>query len=250
MNAKVDFRFHEPDETAVNALYGAYEILAKYHRHEVVGIDNVPQHGRCLLVVNHSFATYDNGVLIKKILRETGRLVRPLGDRSLFYVPAFGKLLGKTGTVPARPHVAEHLLVEEDALALVAPGGMREALRPSSEKYKVRWESRKGFVRLAVKTQTPIILSACPEADDLYTVYENSLTKWVYQKVRLPVPAIRGLGLSLLPRPVKLTHYLSEPLNPPKVDVNDEEAFEAAVDQWHAELSELMNVMLEDYRAQ
>lgn len=250
MNAKVDFRYHEPSEMAVSTLYTAYDALAKYHRHEVVGMEHIPASGRCLVVVNHSFATYDNGILINSILNKTGRLVRPLGDRSLFYVPAFGRFLGKTGAVPARPHVAEFLLEKEEAIALVAPGGMREALRPSTEKYKVRWDSRKGFVRLAVKTQTPIVLSACPAADDLYTVYENSLTKWVYQKARLPVAAIRGLGLSLLPRPVKLTHFLSELQEPPKVDVNDEDAVEAAVEQWHAELTELMNEMLEDYRDQ
>ncbi|MCG8667772.1 MAG: acyltransferase family protein [Pseudomonadales bacterium] len=250
MNAKVDFRYHEPNQKAVNGLYGAYELISKYHRHEVVGMENIPAQGRCLLVVNHSFATYDNGVLIKQVLRDTGRLVRPLGDRSLFYVPAFGRFLGKTGAVPARPHVAEYLLEKEGALALVAPGGMREALRPSTEKYKVRWDSRKGFVRLAVKTQTPIVLSACPEADDLYTVYENTLTKFVYQKARLPLPAIRGLGLSLIPRPVKLTHYLSELQMPPEVDLNDPQAVDAAVDQWHVELTELMNEMLQDYRAQ
>ncbi|MDX1693741.1 MAG: lysophospholipid acyltransferase family protein [Ketobacteraceae bacterium] len=250
MNAKVDFRYHDPDPQAVNLLYGAYELLCRYHRHRVVGMENIPAQGRCLLAVNHSFATYDNGILVRSILRETGRLVRSLGDRSLFYVPAVGKWLGKTGTAPARPHVAEHLLSNEEALVLVAPGGMREALRPSSEKYKVRWETRKGFVRLAIKTRTPIILSACPDADNLYTVYENTLTKMVYRRARLPLVAFRGLGPTLLPRPVELTHYLSELLWPPEVDLQDEVAFEAAVDEWHGELTELMNTMLQDYRSQ
>lgn len=248
MNAKVDFRLHDPDPTAVNALYGAYELLCRYHRHRVVGMEHIPTSGRCVLAVNHSFATYDNGILVRSILRETGRLVRPLGDRSLFYVPAFGKWLGKTGTAPARPHVAEHLLENEEALVLVAPGGMREALRPSTEKYQVRWNTRKGFVRLALKTRSPIILSACPDADDLYTVYENSLTKLVYRRARLPLVAFRGFGPTLVPRPVELTHYLSEALEPPEVDANDPEAFEAAVERWHAELTELMNTMLDDYR--
>lgn len=248
MNAKIDFRYHEPDDKAVNALYGAYKLLSTYHRHDLVGVENIPANGRCLLVVNHSFATYDNGILVSKIKELTGRLVRPLGDRSLFYVPTFGKILGKTGSVPARPHIAEFLLKDEEALVLVAPGGMREALRPSSEQYQIRWQTRKGFVRLAVQTQSPIILSACPAADELYTVYENWLTKKIYQRFRLPLVAIRGLGPSLLPRPIKLTHYLSAPIAPPQVDLNDEAAIEAAVEKWHSELCEEMQSMLDKYR--
>ncbi|MCG8316108.1 MAG: acyltransferase family protein [Pseudomonadales bacterium] len=247
MNAKVDFRYHEPHPVLVDRLYDVYDFVAKYHRHRVLGLHNVPTFGRCLIVVNHSFATYDIGMLINRVLKDRGRLVRPLGDRALFYWPAFGKILGKTGAVPAQPNVGEYLL-ERDEIALVAPGGMREALRPSQEKYQVRWQNRKGFVRLAVKTQTPIILAACPEADDLYTVYENALTKLVYRAVRLPVPSIRGFGPTLLPRPVQLTHHLSELLLPPAVDRGDDRAVDQVVDHWHEELSELMNTMLEDYR--
>ena len=62
--------------------------------------------------------------------------------------------------------------------------------------------------------------------------------------------AFRGLGPTLLPRPVELTHYLSEPLYPPKVDTSDKAALDAAVDKWHAELTELMNTMLEDYHSE
>jgi len=60
------------------------------------------------------------------------------------------------------------------------------------------------------------------------------------------VALIRGLGLSIIPRPVKLTHYISEPQQPPVVDINDAEAFNAAVEQWHAELTNKMQQMLHD----
>jgi len=131
-------------------------------------------------------------------------------------------------------------------MVLVAPGGMREALKPSSQRNQLHWDSRKGFVRLAVKMQSPIILCACPAADDMYTVYDNALTKFFYKHTKQPVALIRGLGLSIIPRPVKLTHYISEPQQPPVVDINDAEAFNAAVEQWHAELTNKMQQMLHD----
>ena len=49
-----------------------------------------------------------------------------------------------------------------------------------------------GFARLAIETQTPIILAMCPKADDIYDVYSNSLTAWAYQKYRIPVFFARG----------------------------------------------------------
>ncbi|OUS23801.1 hypothetical protein A9Q99_27610 [Gammaproteobacteria bacterium 45_16_T64] len=245
---KVDRRYHEPDASAVKRSNKLYGPVSRYHRHEVIGINNIPLEGRCIIAVNHSFATYDNALLSKKVNETTGRIVRSLADNSLFYVPSIGRAISKAGAVPANPKVAEFLLTDREQLVLVAPGGMREALRPSTEKYQVRWESRKGFVRLAVKTQTPIVLSCCPGADDLYTVYENRLTKMIYRQFKLPATMIRGLGLSLLPRPVNLVHYLSEPQKPPVVDGLSEDEFNAAVDKWHTELTLLMQQMLDEHQ--
>ena len=34
--------------------------------------------------------------------------------------------------------------------------------------------------------------------------------------MRMPLPMLRGLGPTLLPRPIKLTHEISMPIFPPK----------------------------------
>lgn len=60
-----------------------------------------------------------------------------------------------------------------------------------------------------------MLLAACPAADDIYTLYENPVTPAFYQKFKWPLPLFRGWGPTLLPRPVKLEHYLSEPFPPP-----------------------------------
>ncbi|MGM0564972.1 MAG: lysophospholipid acyltransferase family protein [Pseudomonadota bacterium] len=245
-----DFYYRDPVASRV-ALY--YERMvppfARYHRHSVVGGDNLPQSGRCLLVVNHSLATYDTFILSSWIHRHRGRLARSLGDNFWFKLPGFGEFAADVGAIRTRPDIARELL-EDEQLLLVAPGGMREALKPSYQKNQLLWDSRKGFVRLAVETQTPIVLAACPEADDIYTVYENRLTKWVYKKFRLPVLMMRGLGPSWIPRPVKLTHYLSEPLYPPKVDLNDHRAVNRAIDEWHDTVKARMEQMLAEHAAQ
>jgi len=237
----------KPVREKVKKLHAVYTALGKYHRHRVVGSENLIKEGRSLLVFNHSLATYDMSIMIAKVRHITGRVVMGLGDDMWFRLPVLGQFLAETGTVRACPVAAEELLNKEEIL-LVAPGGMREALKPSSETNLLHWDQRKGFVRLAIKTQTPITLVACPEADDIYTVYENRFTKMVYQRMRLPLTVVRGLGLSLIPRPVKLTHFISEAQIPPQVDLNDEKAFNKAVDHWHKELTDEMSRMLTKHR--
>lgn len=205
--------------------------LREYHQHEVVGMDNVPDNGRVLVAVNHSLATYDIALLNCAIYEEKGRIARPLADRLFFRIPYLGDITNQFGAVEGNQKNAETLL-GHDELVTVAPGGMREALRPSSERYQILWERRTGFIKLAIKTQTPIIVATCPKADDLYDVYSSEFTKWAYKTLKVPLFFARGIALSPIPRPVKLTHFLSQPIVPPKAS-KDPEEFAHQVDQLH-----------------
>lgn len=230
---------------ATPAIRKASRLLRAYHRHRVDGLDHVPLEGRCLVVVNHSFATYDIGLLVEAIERKTGRAARGLGDRALFSGPDEGRIANRFGVVLGNPDNATRLL-EAEALLLVAPGGMREALRPSHERYRIRWQRRKGFVRLALTTGTPIMLAACPDADRLYRVYESKLTKAVYKHMRLPLPVLRGWGPTLVPRPVRLRHVLSEPIPPPDFGPDD---LDDVVDAWHLRICDAMEELMVAARA-
>ena len=70
-----------------------------------------------------------------------------------------------------------------------------------------------GFVRLAIKTGSPIVPSVCIGIDEAYHVLfegyklsERVFGKGVFLPLSLP------LGLGPLPFPVKLTHYVGEPI--------------------------------------
>lgn len=213
------------------------ELLQAYHRHRIYGLDHIPLQGRALIVVNHSFATYDILLLAAAIMKYTNRVPRSLGDRLLFKLPILSKWVQEMGIVEGTMHSARPLL-EKEQLTLVAPGGMREALRPTTERYQLRWAKRRGFCRLALQTQSPIILAACPGADDLYTVYSNKLTKLAYQSLKFPLPIIRGWGPTLLPRPVQLTHVLSKPIVPKPLA--GETPLESEVTHLHKQVQDAM----------
>jgi hypothetical protein len=135
-------------------------------------------------------------------------------------------------------------LLERENLVAVAPGGMREALRPSKEKYKINWEDRTGFVSLALQTKSPVILAICPRADDLYKLYDNPITPLIYKHFRVPVFLARGLGFSPIPRPVQLTHFLSEPIEP-QTAAKTPKAFARQVTNLHKKLVKMADELIE-----
>jgi 1-acyl-sn-glycerol-3-phosphate acyltransferase len=216
--------------------------LREYHQHEVVGMDNIPENGRILMAVNHSLATYDIALLGCAIYEERGRIARSLADRLFFRVPLLGELTNQLGAVEGNQRNAE-MLLESEELVTVAPGGMREALRPSSERYQILWEKRTGFVKLALKTGTPIVVATCPKADDIYDVFSNPLTKWVYKNFKIPVVLARGVGFTPIPRPVKLVHFVSQPIVPPKPS-EDTKEFAQQVEVLHKKVMKRARLLI------
>lgn len=219
------------NEELTTYLYRFVKKLRLYHRHKVVGLEHIPRTGRALLVFNHSLATYDIGMLFDAVKEELKRMPRPLADHLFFKLPFLGELAEAIGATEGSPDNAQRLLME-DQLVAVAPGGMKEAIRPSDRRYQLDWSSRKGFVRLAIKTSSPIILCLCPKADDLYDVYPSKLTEMAYQYLRIPLILARGLGPSVLPRPIRLVHFISEPIIPPAPSAS-EKIFASQVDKLH-----------------
>jgi 1-acyl-sn-glycerol-3-phosphate acyltransferase len=211
--------------------------LRSYHRHEVRGLRHIPRKGRMLVVVNHSLATYDALLLGHAVFEATGRYTRGLADRLMFRTPGVRALARELGIVEGSQENGRRLL-DAGELVTVAPGGMREALRPSSEAFRIDWWGRLGFVRLAIATRTPVVLAACPAADLLYDVYPCRLTQFVYEQFRFPLPFVRGLGPSLVPRPVKLLHVLSEPIKPPR------SGNERSVARFHRRIVERMEALM------
>ncbi len=192
-------------------------LLSYYHNHEITNPEIIPKEGAGILLNNHSLATYDGFLMGMELYKRSGRLVKALGDDLLFKIPKVANFMYELGIYPANPVNAKKLLAQGELLGL-APGGMRESLKPKEQKYKIYWGKRKGFAKLSIETQTPIYLAACPKADDIFTVYENSLTALMYKTFKLPLPLFKGWGPTLLPRPIKLTHTLAGPFYPPKME--------------------------------
>jgi 1-acyl-sn-glycerol-3-phosphate acyltransferase len=130
-----------------------------YFRGEVRGLGNIPEDGPVLLVGNHSGGnlTPDTSVFTLAFHAYFGveRRFYQLAHNLVLSMPGLGALR-KYGTVAASPENARKALASGAAL-LVYPGGDYEVHRPIWEANKVDFDGRKGFIKLALEHDVPIV---------------------------------------------------------------------------------------------
>jgi 1-acyl-sn-glycerol-3-phosphate acyltransferase len=134
-------------------------LASLYFRGEVRGLGNIPEEGPVLLVGNHSGGnvTPDTHVFTLAFSAYFGveRRFHQLAHNLVLSMPGLG-ILRKYGTVAASPANARKALASGAAL-LVYPGGDYEVHRPVWERNKVDFDGRKGFIRLALEHDVPLV---------------------------------------------------------------------------------------------
>jgi 1-acyl-sn-glycerol-3-phosphate acyltransferase len=138
---------------------GAWLLASFYFRADVKGLEKIPADGPVLLVGNHSGGnlTPDTTVFTLAFVTYFGveRKFYQLAHNLVLAMPGLG-WLRKYGTVAASPKNAD-LALEQGSVLLVYPGGDYEVHRPSWETGKVDFGRRKGWIRLALEKDVPIV---------------------------------------------------------------------------------------------
>src|SRR5437588_617229 len=131
-----------------------------YFRAEVRGFDRVPQDGPVLFVGNHSGGnmTPDSIVFMLGFNTYFGveRPVYALAHAMVTAFPVVGTIGRKWGIVTADPAIAKTAL-DRGSCVLVYPGGDVETHRPWTARNEIRFDGRKGFLKLAKKAGVPIV---------------------------------------------------------------------------------------------
>jgi 1-acyl-sn-glycerol-3-phosphate acyltransferase len=133
--------------------------FSRYFAAEVRGLAELPS-GPLLLVGNHSGGalTPDTSALYVAWYRERG-LDDPLmglAFDAMFGIPKMRELMRKIGQMPASMKNAEAALMGGKSV-LVYPGGSYEVFRPFSDRNRIVFNGRKGFIRLALRTGVPVV---------------------------------------------------------------------------------------------
>jgi 1-acyl-sn-glycerol-3-phosphate acyltransferase len=183
--------------------------LARFHR---MSFEGSPPDGPCIYVALHGA-----GYLVLDLVL-CGYFLSWKGWHEGGPAPAPLRIVAAESRIekalPGLPRVKRHLgvidtseasclaVLERGEQLLVTPGGRREAqpARTADDFYRLRWEGRHGFVRLALATGAPIVPLAVVGGAEAY-------------------PGLRVRRLSFwspLPLPVRLRAALGEPIRVPR----------------------------------
>jgi len=186
-----------------------FELLYKrWFRVEATGLDNIPDHGRALLVANHAGTLpYDSAMVMHAVRRDhpARRDVRPLVEDTVFHLPFLGPVMNRIGGVRADPENAERLLLKDELVA-VFPEGEKGMGKLWKDRYRLQRFGRGGFVKLALRTNAPIIPVAVVGAEEASPMLGK--VTWFAKNIGIPwipvTPTFPWLGPGgLLPLPSK-----------------------------------------------
>jgi 1-acyl-sn-glycerol-3-phosphate acyltransferase len=174
------------------------------------GAEHIPKRGRAILIGNHSGGVaIDGAMVVASCMLELDppRLAQGMAEKFINRLPFASTWTSRTGQFTGLPETAERLL-EDDRMLLVFPEGARGTAKLYKERYSLV-DFGTGFMRLALKTKTPIIPfgflgggSAIPTISNAYTL--GKLLGVPY----IPITPY----LVALPRPVKLDVYYGAPM--------------------------------------
>jgi 1-acyl-sn-glycerol-3-phosphate acyltransferase len=235
-------------------------LASLWFRGEVRGLGNIPDQGPVLLVGNHSGGNMTPDTIVFTLAFNTyfgvERAFYQLAHNLVLSMPWLGSLR-KFGTVAASPENARKAL-DAGAALLVYPGGDYEVHRPVWERNRVDFNRRKGFIRLALQQNVPIVpvVSIGGQETALFLTRGERLARLLaldrlfrlkVLPISVSVPWVINVGdlLGHVPLPAKIT---IETL--PPIDVREEFGTDPDVDRVYDYVIGLMQDTLDALAAE
>jgi len=181
------------------------EILKKYFRLEVEGLENLPHKGSVIIAPNHSgFTAMDAMVLTYIIQQKIKRPVKVLTHHLWFLTESTALPAHKLGFFEATYENGLHFLKSKHMIMLF-PEGEHGNFKPSSKRYQLQ-EFKRGFVRMSLETGAPIIPTIVLGAEETHiNLKKLKFTKFLRGLV-LPLP------LNIIPLPAKWKIIFKKPI--------------------------------------
>ncbi len=178
-------------------------------------------------------------------------------------LPGLGQHAAKCGAIQACPEMATAAL-EQELPVLVYPGGLKDVFRPHSLRHQIYFAGHKGFIRLALQEEAPIVPIVSKGAhetliiladiyDGLKQLHEAGIP-WLFSldpevfPIYLGLPWGLGIGpLPNIPWPVQIWTRVGKPITFKRygVEASHDEAYvqacyEQVRSQMQQELDELV----------
>jgi 1-acyl-sn-glycerol-3-phosphate acyltransferase len=227
--------------------------VSAWFRPDIRGLHHIPAEGPVLVVGNHTGGASSPEVHISQLAISTyfgvERAHYQLAHRMVLNSPV-GALLRRFGTVEADPDNAAKAL-DVGAIVTVFPGGDHEVYRPSWESAQIDMGGRKGFLKLAVEKDVPIVpmVTLGGQETALFLSRGEGLARFfgIDKSLRLkslPIMIALPFGLQVgplphFPLPSKVTIRILEPIN-----LRERYGEDPDIDEIYADLLESMQETL------
>jgi 1-acyl-sn-glycerol-3-phosphate acyltransferase len=181
------------------------EIVKKYLRMDVEGIENIPKKGAGIILPNHSGYTGFDAILIGyEINRQLKRTTRVMTHHLWFLNEKINIPANKLGFYEANKENGNKILKEGHLMTLF-PEGEHGNFKPTSDAYQLQ-SFKRGFVRMALEHQVPIIPTVVIGAEETHINLKKLKFSKFLRGVVLPLP------VNVIPLPAKWKIKFLEPI--------------------------------------
>lgn len=181
------------------------ELMRVYFRLSIEGTEYIPKKGGVLITPNHSgFAGIDALLLNYVIVNEAKRYPRVLTHKFWFQTELTSMAFQKMGFFEASYENGKNFLTKKNSVVLF-PEGEKGNFKPSQKMYQLQ-EFKRGFVRMAIETNSPIIPALIIGAEESNLTLSQFKAKKLFDGLTLPLP------LNIVPLPAKWKIKFLEPI--------------------------------------
>lgn len=216
------------------------EIMRKYFRLQVEGLEHIPPRGAALIAPNHSGVSgFDAMILSHEIYKALGRTPRVLTHHFWFLTKTTAVPAQKLGFIEATTKNGLEQL-KKGRLIVLFPEGESGNFKPSNKAYELQ-EFRRGFVRMALQSGSPIVPTVIVGAEETHiNLKQIKFTKFLRGTI-LPLP------LNLIPLPSRWTIRFLKPIYLPykPTAANDSNLVHEIADEIRDQMQEALQRMVQ-----
>jgi len=213
-------------------------LYTNYFRVKAVGVENVPDRGRCMLVGNHSGGVALDGLMVIASMfleKDPPRLAQGMAEKFLNKTPFASRMSSRLGHFTGLPEHAIRLL-EDERLLMVFPEGARGTAKLFWERHSLV-QFGTGFMRLALQTKSPIVPFGFVGGGEAIPTIVNS--RRIGKMLGAPYVPFTPWLLPL-PLPVQLEVRFGEPMRFEGSGNEDDATIEEKVDQVKFRIADLI----------
>ena len=223
----------------LGAFYSLLQVFYRqYFRVECEGLEHIPPEGRAMMIGNHSGSLpADAGMVMASLFFDLNppRYIHGMVEKFAQTLPFLSSWFSRIGQFTGLPEHAERLL-RDDRLLLAFPEGARGIGKLYKDRYQlVRFGT--GFMRIALKTRTPIVPFAYVGGEESFpAIYHSKSLAKLFGIPYWPVPPY----IVPFPMPVRCRIHYGAPLYFEGDGTESDSVIEAYVQTVRAHIAQLI----------